>query len=246
MSELTAKPSRKGSRLTGLGKTERHTLQDQIYAKLCDAIMAGKLRPGRVGSIRGLAASLGTSAIPVREALSRLAAERAIEILPTGAVAIPTMSRARFIDLRRTRLIVEGPAIELAAAKIDDSTLDRVETLYRQMVEAQTKQNAKRFLALNQRLRFIIYEAAGSPTLMPIISSLWLQVGPFFTLSFVDSALDEVLKFDLKAIRAMRRRNAKEARHWIERDIMETGDFILTVLDGEDLAKDTQIVSRTS
>jgi DNA-binding GntR family transcriptional regulator len=225
----------RGVQQVGFGKIARYTLQDQVYEKLCHAIMSGKLTPGRVGSIRGLARTLGTSAIPVREALSRLAAERAIEILPTGAVAIPMMTQERFMDLRRTRLIVEGPAIELAATNIDERSLDKAETLYKEMVIAKSKHDAKKFLAINQRMRFSVYEAAGSPTLMPIIRSLWLQVGPFFTLSFIDSALDEALKYDLKALQAMRRRKAKEAREWIERDIIETGDFILAGLDSKEL-----------
>src|SRR5262249_34295655 len=85
-------------------RADRATLQEHAYAKLRQAIMVGKLEPGRQFSIRGLAEALGTSHIPVREALMRLAAERAITVLPNGSVAVPAMSRERFEDIRRTRL----------------------------------------------------------------------------------------------------------------------------------------------
>jgi DNA-binding GntR family transcriptional regulator len=211
-----------------LGRAERNTLQDQIYAKLCTAIMAGKLTPGRAVSIRGLAASLGTSPIPVREALSRLVAEQAVEVLPNGSVAVPLMSRERFIDVRRTRLVIEGYATELAAGSIGDADIEKLYRLHAETMKAFADRDAKRFLARNQRLRFIIYEATGSATLMPIIRSLWLQVGPLFNLPFVEPALQVCLGYDLEAIRALSRRDGPEARRWIERDISETGDFILS------------------
>jgi DNA-binding GntR family transcriptional regulator len=224
-------PRRAEARVPALGRAEKSTLQDQVYGKLSAAIMTGKLRPGIPVAIRGLAASLGTSPIPVREALRRLAAEQALEVLPSGSVAVPTMSRERFLDLRRTRLVIEGYATELAASGIGEADLDRLEGLYQEMLAARAARDPKRFLARNQRMRFLVYEAAGSPTLMPIIRSLWLQVGPFFNLSFVESALDEGMKYDLEAIHALRRREGAEARRWIERDIVETGNFILSVLD---------------
>jgi len=228
-----ARPRRKpGADLPVLGRAEKSTLQDQIYAKLCHAVMAGKLVPGQAVSIRGLAASLGTSPIPVREALRRLAAEQAVAVLPNGSVAVPVMSRARFLDLRRTRLIIEGYATELAAETISESDLDRLEILHGEVMAAHAARDAKRFLAKNQRLRFIIYEATRSPTLLPIIRSLWLQVGPLFNLSSVDPVVEPCLRYDLDAIRALRRRDGAEARRWIERDIAEAGDIILAQLAG--------------
>jgi DNA-binding GntR family transcriptional regulator len=41
--------------------------------------------------------------MPVREAVSRLIAERALVMLPNRSVIIPRMSRGRFIELSRIR-----------------------------------------------------------------------------------------------------------------------------------------------
>lgn len=231
-----AAPVRKTRRLRrvdvpSIGRAERSTLQDQIYTKLCTAIMAGKLTPGLAVSMRGLAASLGTSPIPVREALRRLAAEQAVEVLPNGSVAVPRMSRARFLDLRQTRLVIEGYATELAAPVISGADIEKLYKLHADGLKAFAARDAKKFLDRNQRLRFVIYEATGSMTLMPIIRSLWLQVGPLFNLSFAEPVLPAGVGYDLEAIRALERRDGAQARRWIERDIMETGDFILADLE---------------
>src|SRR5258706_12046855 len=89
-----------------LGRADRSTLQDRIYDKLTNAIMSGLFVPGQALTIRGLAATLGTSPIPVREAIKRLTSERALAALPNGSIAVPKMTRAKFEDLRRTRILV--------------------------------------------------------------------------------------------------------------------------------------------
>ena len=83
-----------------LGRAEKSTLQAHAYAQLREAIMLGKLAPGQPMTIRSLAAALGTSHIPVREALMRLAAERAIAILPNGSVSVPADSTSRSASAR--------------------------------------------------------------------------------------------------------------------------------------------------
>ena len=100
--------------VSSIGRADRSSLQESVYDKLRSAVMFGKLVPGEPVSISGLAASLGTSPIPVREATRRLAAEKAIDILPNGSITIPAMTRERFSDLRRTRVLIERFATSLA------------------------------------------------------------------------------------------------------------------------------------
>src|SRR5271169_1570774 len=70
----------------------RDTLQQRVYHALARGLMGGMFTPGEAVSLRTLAARLGTSAMPVREAVSRLIAERALVMLPNRSVIIPRMS----------------------------------------------------------------------------------------------------------------------------------------------------------
>src|SRR5690349_478510 len=54
----------------------------QVYARLRAAIIAAEFEPGRQLSENELAARLGVSRTPVREALARLREERLVEIVP--------------------------------------------------------------------------------------------------------------------------------------------------------------------
>jgi DNA-binding GntR family transcriptional regulator len=214
----------------GLGRADRSTLQDRIYDKLTNAIMSGLFVPGQPITIRGLAATLGTSPIPVREAIRRLTSERALEVLRNGSIAVPKMTRAKFEDLRRSRILIEGFATELAARNLTRSDIGKLEDECRKIDAAKLAGRRRDTLLHTKRFRFIIYEATRRETLVPIIESLWLQVGPLFNLVLADPAVAALSQNQRRAVRAFKRGDPKAARAWIERDIMEAGDRIIAAL----------------
>ena len=59
-----------------LARITHATLYEKVYEELRNALMSGRFLPGEPLTIRGVAEALGTSIMPVREALRRLAAER--------------------------------------------------------------------------------------------------------------------------------------------------------------------------
>src|SRR5689334_4180130 len=122
----------------GLARIDRETVQERVYAVLRDRLMRGGFEPGQKLKIAELASALGTSAMPVREALNRLAAERAIESLPNRSVRVPSLSRDSLRDLMETRYAVEGLAVSRAAANMDEPTL----LLLRQIIAAQSETDA--------------------------------------------------------------------------------------------------------
>jgi len=216
-----------------LGRADRSTLQDRIYHKLTNAIMSGLFVPGERITIRGLAATLGTSPIPVREAIRRLTSERALEVLRNGSIAVPKMTREKFEDLRRSRILIEGFATELATGNLTGSDIARLEDECRKIDAAKLAGRRRDTLLHSKRYRFIIYEATRSETLVPIIESLWLQVGPLFNLVVSDPAVAALSQNQRRAVDAFKRGDGKGARAWIECDIMEAGDRIIAALDHE-------------
>src|SRR5579872_5801124 len=64
----------------------RDTMQVKVYRTLARGLMSGMFKPGEAVTLRTLATRLGTSAMPVREAVSRLIAERALVLLPNRSV----------------------------------------------------------------------------------------------------------------------------------------------------------------
>jgi DNA-binding GntR family transcriptional regulator len=95
-------------------RTSRNALQLKAYRILSHELMIGRYKPGQALSLRPLAARLGTSTMPIREAVSRLIAERALVLLPNRNIIVPRMTRARFIELCRVRQLLEGNVAEIA------------------------------------------------------------------------------------------------------------------------------------
>jgi len=108
-------------------------LHNTVYDELCWRMITGRITPGVTLSTRGLAQELGVSQMPVREALARLAAERAIEIRSKRRITVPPMTPARFDDLLRCRLLLEPEAARLSLDFIDRQRLNQlIETLWLQ------------------------------------------------------------------------------------------------------------------
>src|SRR5579863_2608316 len=164
-------------------RIERETVQQRVYEVLRDQLMRGSFEPGQKLKIAELAGAFGTSAMPVREALNRLAAERAVESLPNRSVRVPTLSKAALQDLREARFAVEGLAVERASRKMHAAAIATL----RGFVDAQSRTDdahvSEESAEQNRAFHFTIYRSAESNVLLPIIESLWLQCGPYLRIA---------------------------------------------------------------
>src|SRR5690554_7773312 len=99
-------------------RISHETLNEQVYQEIRRVIMAGLLQPGSVVTIRGLAAELGTSTMPVRDALRRLLAERILVMDGQRRYRLRALSRAEFEEILSLRLTLEGDLTEEATASV--------------------------------------------------------------------------------------------------------------------------------
>ena len=163
---------------------DRQTLGERAYARLADLLISGRLAPGEKLSLRAAADVLGVSIMPVREAVSRLVADKALEVTPNRAVRVPLLSAAQFRDLTTVRIAIEGHAAAQAALHRDDSDLlsiARAEEAMRAESELPAP-DLPRAVELNKTFHFAVYDAAHSPILVEIIRALWLKAGPVINL----------------------------------------------------------------
>jgi DNA-binding GntR family transcriptional regulator len=221
--------------LAGIAPVEAGTLGQRVYQGLRDYLMAGQLQPGQKLTLRELAAALNVSPMPVREAVRRLAAEGALEMLPNRRIRVPLMTKARFRELLRIRIAVEGLAVEEAARRIRGEDVDRMEQLNRQFsAEMQRRQaDGVKLWRINKDIHFIMYEAAGMPNLLPVIEGLWLRIGPVLHLSLRERAnanargRNPAPDWHKRMILGLRRRDAAAARRGLVGDMTSAGDQIL-------------------
>lgn len=165
---------------TGLHETQR----EWVYHRIRLALMAGRYEPGERVTIARLTESLGVSMTPVREALRRLAAERALVMNPNRSVTVPALSREEVLAIRAIREQLEGYAARIAAGRIKRKQLARLARIGRQLAAARARADARQILRLNESFHFAVYEAAAIPILTDIIATLWLQSAPTLNLLF--------------------------------------------------------------
>ncbi|MFC5508448.1 MULTISPECIES: GntR family transcriptional regulator [Hyphomicrobiales] len=213
------------SALDAIGALARETLGERVTGELRALLVAGRLAPGEKLSLRRVAEALGVSMMPVREAVSRLAADGALEVLPGRAVRVPVLSLAQFRELTRLRLVVEGFAAEEAARQARPADIDRIaafDAAFRQAASADPPDSAAA-VAANRDLHFALYEAAAMPSLIEMIERLWLKAGPILNLDMRHEPRrlegGSAMQAHARLLEAVRRRDAPAARAALEDDI---------------------------
>jgi len=160
------------------------TQREWVYHRIKLALMTGRYQPGEKITLASLTRSLKVSATPVREALRRLAAERALVMNPNRSVTVPALLREEVLAVRAIREQLEGYAARIAAAKIDAKRLGRLARIGRDLASARARADARRIMWLNEVFHFTVYDAAGVPALTDIIATLWLQSAATLNLVF--------------------------------------------------------------
>ncbi len=155
------------------------TTQEYVYLRLRNALMVGAIAPGSALTIRGLADYMGISPTPIREALRRLSSENAIEFLENRRIHIPQITLGRFEELILLRTTLEAHAAERALPYVSEILIGEMQAVDDQMDAAQNADAFDDLTILNQRFHQMLYTANPNQTVMPLIDSIWLQLGPF-------------------------------------------------------------------
>ena len=216
--------------MIGLARVQRETVQEQIYLALRDKLMRGGFEPGQKLKVVDLAETFGTSAMPVREALNRLTAERGLENLPNRTVRVPALSITRLQDLMQTRFAVEGLAVERAAANMTRQTLADLEALISAQSETDHGHMSEASAEQNRAFHFTIYRQSGSTVLLPIIESLWLQFGPYLrdASERFDGRDGRGTNFHVELVKALGKGDGTAARAALEADIGRAFELVIS------------------
>lgn len=164
-----------------LAPIERVTLNELAYARLKQALVSGRIEPGTTLTLRQLAEQLGTSMMPVREAVTRLTAENALVVMPKRGIRVPQLSDEEAEDVWSLRVQLEGEACARAARHISAEELSEVGTLADDLQAAGDAGDLHAVLERNNAFQFAIYRAARSPVLLQMIELLRLKSVPHCT-----------------------------------------------------------------
>jgi DNA-binding GntR family transcriptional regulator len=191
------------------------------------------MTPGFELSTRSIAAELGVSQTPVRDALSRLAAEGAVSIRSKRRVRVPAMTQERFDDLLGCRLVLEPEAAIVALPYLTAKHVEALRAADAALDKAIVDDDAEAYMSANYQFHFVLYSAAPRPALLQLIETVWIQFGPFMRVVHGRVGNENLYDNHKAAIEAIIAKDAGALREAITRDIA----------DGMDLIKRTGLVA---
>jgi DNA-binding GntR family transcriptional regulator len=219
------------------------TLSAHVYQDLRNAILTGKYLPATQLTLRALAEELGTSITPVREAVHRLAAERAVVLSPNKNIRIPELSRLEIDHLWRLRILIEGDVCLLAASNADEEQLDAIAALNAAAGALYRAKELENFLAKISSMGRLLAEAAGAPLHADLIGNLRLRSGPHIALALrgdddtEGAFVNFTVAMTVEVIAALRERDGERARDARRVDLQTFQRFIFDRLGWKRLGR---------
>jgi len=208
-------------RLAPARRRTGETVQEFAFRRLRHAIMTGRFSPGLAVTIRGLAALLGVSAMPVREAMRRLVAERALDLLDNRRVRVPEMTAPRYEALIAARILLECEAARQALPYVRAAELAELRRLDAACQEVFERGDVERTIEANFVFHRFLYGLAPSDALTPLIESIWLQIGPFMRAGLRGATVYNRADRHGEAMAAIERRDAGAVARAIEADVRD-------------------------
>jgi len=192
--------------MDGLASPEK--LSTVAYGAVLDMILRGTIAAGELVTERQIAARLGMSRTPVREAVRRLEGEGTLERQRDGSLVVRPYSMEDFLHALAVRRLLEGEAARLAAGKVSRDVLDaareRIARLRGEGLADAARQGDRDFHAA-------VAEASGNPVLATAISDLRKRTA-MFRLGRLPERLDQVCDEHLAIIEALASGDGETAR----------------------------------
>jgi GntR family colanic acid and biofilm gene transcriptional regulator len=215
------------------GNVKRNeTLTEQTYRRLRHALMTGTLSPGEKITGRRIASALNVSLTPAREAIGRLVVEGGLEPGRSLAALVPKLTKTKYREIIQVRILLEGLAAETSMQNFNAKLLAKLENIQRDITEATDCDQHQTILKKNADFHFLIYKTANMPTVLSIIDSLWLRIGPSMSLFSPDYQISrQGSRNHQEVLEAIRQGNAENLRSAIVKDLNDGTDYLMPLLD---------------
>jgi DNA-binding GntR family transcriptional regulator len=199
---------------------------EAVYRALRERILFGGFLPGGSVTLRGLAEGLGVSPMPVRDAVRRLTAERALVMRDNRRVLVTPMTRETFDQILFARTALEAELAARALPHIGKSDVDEIVRIDDRLDRAMADGDVSGYMRANYEFHFSIYGHARADVLVGLVESIWLQFGPFMRMAYGRFGTNKLEDHHEAAILAMRRGDARALRDAIAADIGQGMAFI--------------------
>jgi DNA-binding GntR family transcriptional regulator len=142
-------------------RARRGPARAHVYVALRDAIITADLEPGRQISENELAARLGVSRTPVREALQRLREERLVAIVPQLGTFVTRISDSGVADAQFVREALECAAVRESAVRATAADVAALEAIVARQEQTRAAEDFDGFYVLDDDLHHMLCDLSG-------------------------------------------------------------------------------------
>lgn len=202
------------------------TAEEEAYLHLQQALRRGRYKPGDRLIPEEIAAEIGMSRMPVREAFRRLAADGLVTLRPNRGCVVAGLTLDEIYETFEIRSVLEGLAVRLATARMNDETSEELARLLDRMERAGHAGSGD-WVLRHQEFHAFIYNLSGRPKLIKQITALHVVIEPYMRIWFdyVDKPLSAQEEHQ-KVIDALKSGNARHAEAVMQEHIIETASML--------------------
>ena len=197
---------------------EQVSLGEFVHLRLREAIHGGRYPPGTRVRETEVAAWLGVSRTPVREALRRLQADGLLVFEPWRGVVVAELDHQQIVEFYAMRRVLDGAAARLAAQHASEPELAYMEDCLK--LAASGKGDADFLADVNRKFHKALFQAAHNRYLLKSAAALddALALLRGTTYSFPERA-EEASEEHHQLMEAIRARDAEKAERLARRHI---------------------------
>lgn len=151
-------------------------LRDVVFNTLREAILKGELKPGERLMELQLAAKLGVSRTPIREAIRMLEQEGLAVTIPRKGAEVAKMTAKDMEDVLLIRESLDELAATLACEKITEEQLTELAERMQEFEDATKTDNVKKIAEADVSFHDVIYNATNNPKLVNMLNNLREQI----------------------------------------------------------------------
>lgn len=207
--------------LQSFNQVNTMSLKERVLIVLREAILNGELRPGQTLIETELAAQMGVSRAPLREAIQILNTEGLLITVPYHGTTVKKLTKSDIEELYSLRSVLEAFALRCIIAKNDPTNAAHLRDLFDQMLAAANADDIKRVNEIDRLFHDTLIRLSNHNLLMSTWSGVAMRVR------------------QVMALRNMRNSDIKQIayNHMPLIEAIEAGDEALSVrLIGEHVA----------
>jgi len=207
---------------------KRENLGNQVFEQVKEIIVRGEIPAGKRMIESEIAASMGISRTPVREAVHKLEAEGLLQPLPRGGYVVRGLSLPDIEETFEIRSILESFAAYLAANRHSSKEILPLEKKMEEFQRYLDRDDLKELTRINTEFHDLLYALSRSQRLIKMIHDLRDEI--YFLRKMILNSVDMARlsnKDHREIIKAIKKREDKKVEKLVRDHILRGKEFVI-------------------